>query len=134
MIMFRLASNIAFSIGRGYSFGDKSHPSDFKDIQIGFIRIIIPTKEESFSKFFKMYLNEDYQWHPRIRSELKKERSKLRASYKQSKDEELNNYISRNRELQNEVNTLKEDVKSLVRSAEVIDKHQPVTRTNSQAD
>lgn len=119
--MFRLTSNFGFGVAKGHSFGDKSKPSDFKEIHVGFIRAIIPTNEQNFSKFFRMYINETYEWHPRIQSELKKERSKLRAAFKKSSGREIDDYQKRNRDLQDEVYKLKDDVRALVRAAEVID-------------
>jgi hypothetical protein len=125
MIMFRLTSNFGFGIAKGHSFGDKSKPSDFKEIHAGFIRVIIPTNEQNFSKFFRMYINETYEWHPRIQSELKKERSKLRAAFLKSNGREIDDYQKRNRDLQDQVYKLKDDVRALVRASEVIDTHHP---------
>lgn len=123
MIMFRLTSKFGFEVTKGYSFGDKTKPSDFKEIHAGFIRVIIPANEQSFSKFFRMYINETYEWHPRIQHELKKERSKLRAAFRKSSGREIDEYQRRNRDLQNEVYKLKDDVRALVRTAELIDTH-----------
>ena len=124
MIIFRLTSKFQFSYSKEHSFGDKSHPPDYTALHIGFLRVIRPIKEESFSNFFKMYLNDDYEWHHKVRKEVRKQRSKLTAYYKERNGGILKDNNERMAKMNNEIINLKSDVRALVRSSEVIKQHQ----------
>lgn len=138
MIVFRLADKLGLSYTKEHSFGDKSHPADFTCLHVGFIRIIRPIKEEAFSKYFRMYLGDDYEWHHKVRKEVKKQRSKLTAYYQQRDGEQIEDYQKRNRELQNQVYDLKDDVRALVRAAEIIESQKandlPNTKTQDASN
>lgn len=130
MIVFRLADKLGFSYTKEHSFGDKSIPPDFICLHVGFLRIITPIREEAFSKYFRMYIGDDYEWHHKVRKEVKKQRSKLTAYYQQRDGEQIEDYQKRNRELQDQVYDLKDDVRALVRAAEVIELQKANTQAN----
>ena len=132
MIVFRLADKLGLSYTKEHSFGDKSHPADFTCLHVGFVRIIRPIKEEAFSKYFRMYLGDDYEWHHKVRKEVKKQRSKLTAYYQQRDGEQIEDYQKRNRELQNQVYDLKDDVRALVRAAKVVESQKANTDANDK--
>lgn len=130
MIVFRLADKLGFSYTKEHSFGDKSIPPDFICLHVGFLRIITPIKEETFSKYFRMYIGDDYEWHHKVRKEVKKQSSKLEAYYRERNGDTMKDYQDRNRKLQDEVYALKDDVRALVRAAEVMESH----KANSDAN
>lgn len=130
MIVFRLADKLGFSYTKEHSFGDKSIPPDFICLHVGFLRIITPIREEAFSKYFRMYIGDDYEWHHKVRKEVKKQSSKLEAYYRERNGDTMKDYQDRNRKLQDEVYALKDDVRALVRAAEVMESH----KANSDAN
>lgn len=130
MIVFRLADKLGFSYTKEHSFGDKSIPPDFICLHVGFLRIITPIREEAFSKYFRMYIGDDYEWHHKVRKEVKKQSSKLEAYYRERNGDTMKDYQDRNRKLQDEVYALKDDVRALVRAAEVMESHKANSDTN----
>lgn len=134
MIVFRLTSKLGLSYTKEHSFGDKNIPADFTCLHVGFLRIIKPIKEEAFSKYFRMYIGDDYEWHHKVRKEVKKQSSKLEAYYKQRNGGQFKEYQNRNRQLQDEVYALKDDVRALVRAAEVITEHQKSAGVNDEVN
>lgn len=134
MIVFRLTSKLGLSYTKEHSFGDKSIPPDFTCLHIGFLRIITPIREEAFSKYFRMYIGDDYEWHHKVRKEVKKQSSKLEAYYRERNGDTMKDYQDRNRKLQDEVYALKDDVRALVRTAEVIKEHQESAGVNDEVN
>lgn len=131
MIVFKLVDRAGLSYSKEHSFGDKSRPADFVALHVGFVRIIRPIKEEAFSKYFKMYLGDDYEWHHKVRKEVKKQRSKLSAFYDKRNGEILRDKQKQITSMHRQILGLKEDIRSLVRSAEVIDRQHPNTTDNT---
>lgn len=133
MIVFKLVNRAGLSYSKEHSFGDKSRPADFIALHIGFVRIIRPIEEEAFSKYFKMYLGDDYEWHHKVRKEIKKQRSKLTAYYDNRHGENLRNKQEQISSMHKQILGLKEDVRALVRSTQIMDKETANENSNANA-
>lgn len=104
MLLIDLDSSLKLEVRKAWSFGDKSHPSDMTVYQVGFIKVYSTNKASNgrFHKYIRRFINEDFEFHPLLRREAKKYRSKLRADHKRWNGEEIESLHKQIRELQNE--------------------------------
>ncbi|WP_131669235.1 hypothetical protein [Psychrobacter pygoscelis] len=88
MILIKLGK-FAFKCQKDWAFCEKRGDPHYTKIYIGFLHIFLIPERGEFIKYMRMYLNDDYTLHRRVRLAEKKAWSKTRAQVKKYHGQEM---------------------------------------------
>lgn len=89
MIILGMTTQFKPEAKHTWSFGDKSKPSDMYVIRFCFIEMYFARKGGAINKYFKRFINDDFDFHPLVRRAAKKARSSARACERRRTEREI---------------------------------------------